>query len=127
MSFEDSSRVLVALFFSRASHLCNFGGGYHTEQFCEIILNFDEWFRCRLKNFLSIAPAALMTICNCGRWHYGEHSCEITLICNSGSGKKKVYGRRTKPITIAHLEPFNVIITRLYVIGDVIKIKQAVR
>ena len=42
--------------------MCNFGGGYHAEQFCEIILNFDEWFRCRLKDFLSRALAALMTI-----------------------------------------------------------------
>ena len=52
----------MVLFFSRANHLCNFGGGYHAEQFCEIILNFDEWFRCRLKDFLSRALAALMTI-----------------------------------------------------------------
>ena len=51
----------------------------------------------------------------------------LILICTSGSGKKKVYGRRTKPITIARLEPFNVTITRLYVIGDVIKIEQAAR
>ena len=43
----------MALFFSRANHLCNFG---------EIILNFDEWFRCRLKDFLSRALAALITI-----------------------------------------------------------------
>ena len=52
----------MALFFSRANHLCNFAGGYHVEQFCEIILNFNEWFRCRLKDFLSRAQAALMTI-----------------------------------------------------------------
>ena len=52
----------MALFFRRANHLCNFGGGYQAEQFCEIILNFDEWFRCPLKDFLSRAPAALMTI-----------------------------------------------------------------
>ena len=52
----------MALFFSRANHLCNFGGGYHAEQFCEIILNSDEWFRCRLKDFLSRALAARMTI-----------------------------------------------------------------
>ena len=52
----------MALFFSRANRLCNFGGGYHAKQFCEIILNFDEWFRCCLKDFLSRALAALMTI-----------------------------------------------------------------
>ena len=52
----------MALFFSRANHLCNFGGGYHAEQFCEIIFDFDECFRCRLKDFLSRALAAQMTI-----------------------------------------------------------------
>ena len=52
----------MALFFSRANHLCNFGEWYHAEQFCEIISNFDEWFRCRLKDFLSGALAARMAI-----------------------------------------------------------------
>ena len=35
-------------------HLCNFGRRHHEEQFCEIILNLDQWFRrkCRLKVFL---------------------------------------------------------------------------
>ena len=35
-------------------HLCNFGRRYHEEQFCEIILNLDQWFkrRCCLKTFL---------------------------------------------------------------------------
>ena len=27
------------------NHLCNFGRGYYEEQFCEIILNLDKWFR----------------------------------------------------------------------------------
>ena len=52
----------MALFFNRANHLCNFEGKYHAEQLCEIILNFDEWFRCLLKDFLPRALAALMTI-----------------------------------------------------------------
>ena len=37
------------------NHLCNFGRGYHEEQFCENILNFlDQWFwrRSVLKIFL---------------------------------------------------------------------------
>ena len=55
----------------------------------------------------------------------GNIPVKSSLICTSGS--EKVYGRRTKPTTITHLEPFNVIITRLYVIGDVIKIDQAAR
>ena len=44
------------------NHLCNFGRGYHEEQFCEIILNLDHWFRKRycLKDFLSTSLAALM-------------------------------------------------------------------
>ena len=35
------------------NHLCNFGRGYFEEQFCEIILNLGQWFRCCLKDFLS--------------------------------------------------------------------------
>ena len=27
------------------NHLCNFGRRYHEEQFCEIILNLDQWFK----------------------------------------------------------------------------------
>ena len=35
------------------NHLCNFIRRYLEEQFCEIILNLDQWFtRCRLKLFL---------------------------------------------------------------------------
>ena len=39
--------------------MCQFGRGFHEEQFCEIILNLDKWFRrrCRLKDFLSRALA----------------------------------------------------------------------
>ena len=35
-------------------HLCNFGRMHHEEQFCEIIVNLDRWFRrkCHLKVFL---------------------------------------------------------------------------
>ena len=31
-------------------HLCNFGRGYFEEQFCEVILNLDQW--CHFKIFL---------------------------------------------------------------------------
>ena len=36
------------------NHLCNFGRKRQEEQFCDIILNLDQWFtkRCRLKIFL---------------------------------------------------------------------------
>ena len=34
------------------NHLCNFSRSHQEEQFCEIILNLDQWFRrCRLKIF----------------------------------------------------------------------------
>ena len=35
------------------NHLSNFGKGLYEEQFCEIILNLDQWLRrCCLKIFL---------------------------------------------------------------------------
>ena len=59
MSLKDIlSRALAA----EQNHLCNFDRGYPEKNFCEIILNLDLWFRmkCRLKDFLSGALAALM-------------------------------------------------------------------
>ena len=38
----------------------NFGRVYHEEQFCEIILNLGQWFRCHLKDFLSGALSVLL-------------------------------------------------------------------
>ena len=48
-------------------HLCNFGRRHHEEQFCDIILNLDGWFRgfrriYRLKYFLSEALATLVFV-----------------------------------------------------------------
>ena len=39
-----------------------YGRKYKEDQFCESILNFGQWFkrRCRLKDFLSGALAALL-------------------------------------------------------------------
>ena len=34
------------------NHLRNFSRRHHEEQFCEIILNLDQWFRFHLKIFL---------------------------------------------------------------------------
>ena len=47
----------MALLFSGAEPLCNFGRRHHEKQFCEIIFNLDQWFRKRshLKYFLSRA------------------------------------------------------------------------
>ena len=44
------------------NHLCNFGKWCYEKQFCEIILNLDQWLRrkCCLKIFLSRALAALL-------------------------------------------------------------------
>ena len=43
------------------NHLCNFGRGYQEEKFCEIILNFSQWYRrCLFKDFLSGALTTLL-------------------------------------------------------------------
>ena len=56
MSFKDISYLeLWQPFYSREeNHLCNFGRGHYEEQFCEIILNLDQWFskKCCLKTFV---------------------------------------------------------------------------
>ena len=47
------SRALEAPFLAEQNHLCNSGRGHHKEQFCEMVLNSDQWFRrCSLKKFL---------------------------------------------------------------------------
>ena len=48
------SRALTAPLFSGLELLVQFSRRYHEEQFCEIILNLDQWFRrkCILKVFL---------------------------------------------------------------------------
>ena len=64
MPFKDSSSLELWQPFCSAerNYLCNFGRGYYEEQFCEIILNLDQWFRnrCRLKDFLSEALTTLL-------------------------------------------------------------------
>ena len=46
---------------AECNHLYNFGREYNEERLCEIILNLGQWFRrCRLKDFLSGALAALL-------------------------------------------------------------------
>ena len=64
--------------------MSNFGRVYYEEQFCEIILNFGQWFGSRwcLKYFLSgalVAPFLMEQnhLCNFERGHHGEHSCEV--------------------------------------------------
>ena len=64
MAFKNISYLELLWPFCSAeqNHLCNFGRGHQEEQFCEIILNLDQWFkrRCRLKCFLTGALAALL-------------------------------------------------------------------
>ena len=56
------STALVDLLFSGAEPLRNFSREHYEEYFCDIILYLNQWFRrrCRFKDFLSIAPVALM-------------------------------------------------------------------
>ena len=62
MLFKDISYLGLLYLFCSAeqNHLCNFGRGYHEEQFFKVILNLDQWFRCCLKDFLFRALVALM-------------------------------------------------------------------
>ena len=49
------------VFVQRSGSICAILVEYHEEQFCEIILNLDQWFRgSRLKYFLSGFLAALL-------------------------------------------------------------------
>ena len=89
------------------------------EQFCEIILILDQWFRrrCHLKYFLSGNLAALVFVgaelFSClGRGHYCKPSCEVILNLDLWFRKrcclkKKVTDEQThdtrRPIRIAHL------------------------
>ena len=57
---------------------------HYEEQFCEIILNLDQWFRrCRLKIVLELwQPICLVGqnhLCNFGIRHHEEEFCEISL------------------------------------------------
>ena len=56
MRFKDISYLELwpPLCSGELNHLCNFGRRHHEKQFCEIILNLDQWFwrRSCLKIFL---------------------------------------------------------------------------
>ena len=69
------------------NHLCNVGRGYYEEQFCEIILNLDQWFRrrCLLKIFpiwsfgTILFSGAKTCLPYFGRGYQEEQFCEIIL------------------------------------------------
>ena len=49
--FEDISYLeLWPLYPAKWNHLCNFSRSHHEEQFCEIILILDKWFRRKCKD-----------------------------------------------------------------------------
>ena len=56
MPFNDTSYLELWWPFCSVerNHLCNFGKEHYEEQFCEISLNLDQWFRgrCLLTIFL---------------------------------------------------------------------------
>ena len=55
-SFKDISYLKLWLPFCSVfpNHLCNYGGGPYAKQFCETVLNLEQWFmrKCCLKTFL---------------------------------------------------------------------------
>ena len=70
------SGALAALLFSEALPLCNFSREYYKEQFCEIILNWGQWYRrCRLKDFLSgaLQPSYSVERNNLCNFETGHH------------------------------------------------------
>ena len=85
MSFKDISYLELRwpVYPAKQKHLCNFGRRHNAEQFCEIILNLDQWLRrCCLKNFLSRAlvalfPAVRNQLYNFGKGHQKERIYEI--------------------------------------------------
>ena len=58
-------------------HLCSFCRRHHEEQFCEIILNLDQWLRrFRLKMFpiWSSGGPFVQHLCNFGKGYFEENS-----------------------------------------------------
>ena len=96
MSFKDIfyQELYQSICSADRNHLCNFCRRYHKEQFCEIILNLDHWFRrkCRLKVFLiwsSGSPFVQWSIAICAILVKGiirNNSVKLFLIWVSGSG-----------------------------------------
>ena len=100
MSFKDISYVELwqSLCSVDWNHLCNIGRRHHEEQYCEIILKFDPWFRrkCRLKVFLiwsSGSPFVQWGVTVCANLVEGikrNNSVNLFWIWTSGSGENAV-------------------------------------
>ena len=52
MSFKDMSYLELSppFYLGEWSDSCNFGRGHHEDQFYEIILNLEQWFRRRCRS-----------------------------------------------------------------------------
>ena len=80
------------------NHLCKFGRRHQEEQFCKIILNFDQWFRrrCCLKIFLiwsSGGPFVQPSRTVCAILEKGiirNNSVSLFRTLASGSGGQKI-------------------------------------
>ena len=55
-------------------HLCNFGGRHHEDQFCEIILNLDQWFSKKM-SFEEIFYLELWQLFCSAEWN---HLCDLS-------------------------------------------------
>ena len=106
MTFKDISYLEFWWPFCSAEWNClwNFGRGYYEEQLCEVIFNFDQWFRrkCLLKIFIIWSSGSTCEpfvqfgrryqeeqICdiifNLGQWLRDRYLLKIFHIWNSGS------------------------------------------
>ena len=86
MRFKDISYLELKwpLCSAEQNHLCNFEPRLCEEQFYEIVLNFDQWFRRRcllyymsyLELWWLLCLAERNHLCNFGRGHHEKHFCE---------------------------------------------------
>ena len=78
MSFKDISYLELWQPFCSAewNHLCNFDRRYYEEQFCEIILNLDQWFIniSYLELWRPFFSAERNHLCDFGRGHHEEQT-----------------------------------------------------
>ena len=98
MLFKDISYLELWQPFCSAerNHLCCFGSGCDEEQFYEIILNLDQWFRrCRFKiSYLELwRPSCLVSRTTCAILKeniMGNIHLKLYEIWTSGSGRNVV-------------------------------------
>ena len=85
MSLKDMSYLELwqPLCSVELNHLCNFGRRHHEKQFCEIVLNLDQWFkRCSkdisyLELWWPFCSVKRNHLCNFSRGHYEQQFCEF--------------------------------------------------